>query len=143
MIATAPVCVSLVLLAFVTTSFCQDYFFCTDPALDLESDPLELFVVATADEPVEVTCSVTDVTDFEEVETQWELIENSEFLTFNSSGVALNHSYISVSGDFNKVLTISNFTQNLDKLTIGCRGSESSEESVLITFGFLGKFERQ
>ncbi len=133
---------ALFLFPMITSCFCQEYFFSSvNPhVIDLAVTPLQLFVVVDENtDDAKVTCSVRKLTsDFTLVQTYWELVETNEFLTFDGNGVAVNYAYISVSGVNNEMMTIRDFQGEMDRLQIACRGNQSSNESVLITFGFKG-----
>ncbi len=133
---------ALFLFPMITSCFCQEYFFSSvNPhVIDLAVTPLQLFVeVDENTDDAKVTCSVRKIPDFiNPVQTYWELVETSEFLTFDGNGVAVNYTYINVSGVNNEMMTISDFQVGMDRLQIACRGNQSSTESVLITFGFKG-----
>ena len=109
------------------------------------SPELVNYVTTGVNENVNVTClvQVFNFSSFKyvSVETQWQLLPDTmDFLTFSQdTKIAINHSYISVSGNYSQVLVISNFTQEMDRLTIGCRGDIDSDELGMITVGLPGK----
>ena len=134
---------ALFLFPMITSCFCQqEYIFGTQSPHEIDTavTPWQLFVVVDENTgEAKVTCSVKKIPDFDTpVQTYWELVETSEFLTFDDNGVAVNYAYISVSGDNNEIMTISDFQVEMDRLQISCKGNQSSTESVLITFGFKG-----
>lgn len=77
--------------------------------------------------------------------TVWQLGDDTmEYLTFNSNNISVNHSYISVKSDDKSVLTITNFTEQLDRFRIICKDSQTIStiaNSILIIFGFPGEYE--
>ena len=115
---------------------------CSSESLDYlfnDCPELEDYITAEVNKNVNVTCLITATSDYTSVQTQWQLLDTMEFLSFSQNKMAINHSYISVQGDYNEVLIISNFTEDLDRLRVGCRGNISSDELGTITFGLPGQ----
>ena len=115
------------------------YDFETVPMLTPFHELYILDVYASLHKSVNVTCKVMDLSESAYVRTYWELANTKEVLYFDSiSGVATNYSFITVSGSLNETLKIANFTADLDRLKLGCKGSVTSNERLVVTFGIPG-----